>query len=56
VCERVSSFSCALLVKRKKDGKRMVAKEINVMGLPEKEQLSAMQEVRPLRRFDRLHA
>lgn len=38
-------FRCALLVKRKKDGKRMVAKEINVACLPEKDQLSAMQEV-----------
>jgi len=36
---------CALLVKRKKDGKRMVAKEINVSLLSEKDQLTAMQEV-----------
>ena len=43
VLERFSR--CALLVKRKKDGKRMVAKEINVVCLPEKDQLSAMQEV-----------
>jgi NIMA (never in mitosis gene a)-related kinase len=39
------AFGCALLIKRKKDGKRMVAKEINVAGMPEKDQLSAMQEV-----------
>ena len=43
VLERFSR--CALLVKRKKDGKRMVAKEINVACLPEKDQLSAIQEV-----------
>ena len=39
------AFGCALLIKRKKDGRRLVAKEINVAGMPEKDQLSAMQEV-----------
>ena len=43
------AFGCALLVTRKKDGKRLVAKEINVVSLPEKEQLNAMQEVDVMR-------
>mmetsp|Transcript_8198 Transcript_8198/g.20127 ORF Transcript_8198/g.20127 Transcript_8198/m.20127 type:complete len:91 (-) Transcript_8198:688-960(-) len=39
------------LVKRKADGQQVVAKEISVVGLSDKEQLEAMREVEVLRKL-----